>query len=326
MAKASYEASLEDCTDFDSRRRQLLVRFRDNRQELRDKGERLKKTKEKRARIDEDRVRMLADRIRNAEGKLSDKSEAIGALDREVHQLQERQALKKADYEKEEKAAKVNNKLRYQRRVADDLSGALERTLHTLENEYLERVSERMNEMFLEIVGSDPKSAGAVFQRARLTKDFDVRVETAGDGHLDPDFEINGASRRALTLSFIWALMEVSDAVAPRVIDTPLGMTAGGVKRRLVEAITQPAEEEAPKFQVALFLTRSELRDIEGILEQRAGTSMTLSCNKDYPADLVHDWQVDRPVIRLCECSHLEFCDICERQYDADHGLVASQG
>jgi hypothetical protein len=174
----------------------------------------------------------------------------------------------------------------------------------------------------MEIVGSSPELAGAVFHGVHLTDNFDIVVSAGNQKTLDTDYEVNGASQRALTLAFIWALMEVSVTVAPRVIDTPLGMTAGGVKRRMVEAITEPVTGDNPEYQVILLLTRSEIRDIEQLLDERAGSHLTLSCSKDYPADLVHDWGVSEPTILRCDCSHRQFCEICERHNDAEQHLT----
>jgi len=179
--------------------------------------------------------------------------------------------------------------------------------------------------MFMTIVGADTAQAGAVFQGVTLTDDFDILVQAAGQGQLDPDFEVNGASKRALTLSFIWALMEVSGQVAPRIIDTPLGMTSGGVKQRMVDAITEPSHDSKPPYQVVLFLTRSELAQIESLIDARAGKSQTLSCNNHYPVDLVHNWKVDHPVVRACACSIRQCCKVCERRYDEIHNLVARE-
>ena len=326
IGRAEYEAHVEDQCDFAHRRRGLLAAYAENRDLIKKAGADMEVLKEKRAAIDEERVRILSDRIQNAEGKLADTSEAIGKLEASVEDLRERYAVAKEHYEKAEKASKVNKALRTQRLVADDIKKLITGTLTVLETDYIERVSDRMNEMFMEIVGSDPDLAGAVFRSVNLTDDFDIVVKTVGDGHLDPDFEVNGASQRALTLSFVWSLMEVSGQIAPRIIDTPLGMTAGGVKRRMVDAITEAPKDGGPAFQVVLFLTRSELRDIETLLEERAAVTQTLSCNKDYPADLVHDWLLDHPVVRACLCSHRQFCDVCERRYDGDHGLVARKG
>ena len=139
--------------------------------------------------------------------------------------------------------------------------------------------------------------------------------------HGDTDFELNGASQRALTLAFIWALMEISGTTAPRIIDTPLGMVTGGVKTRMVDAITKPAGTELPDFQVILLLTRSEVRDVEELLDERAGVVRTLSCSKDYPEDLTNSWGVDHPIARACKCTHRESCLICARKYDDRHGL-----
>lgn len=326
IGRATYQGQLEDKTDFGHRRKQLLAQYAENRDAIKNVGLRIDVLKDKRAGIDEERVRTLASRLENAERKLTDVSEDIGRLEGNLADLEDRLKLAKEAYEKAEKASKVNKTLRTKRLVADDLKTLISNTLSVLEGQYVDRVSTRMNEMFMEVVGSEPELAGAVFRKVCLSEGFDIMVHTVGDGHLDPDFEVNGASKRALTLSFIWALMEVSGQTAPRIIDTPLGMTAGGVKQRMVEAITKPPSDSDPPFQVILLLTRSELRDIEPLLEQRAGVMQTLSSNKDYPVDLARDWKLEYPTIRVCACNIRQFCDICQRRYDGEHGLIAREG
>jgi hypothetical protein len=116
--------------------------------------------------------------------------------------------------------------------------------------------------------------------------------------------------------------MEVSGTTAPRIIDTPLGMISGGVKTRLVQLMTESPQEGVPDFQVVLFLTRSEIRDIEELLTERAGVAQTLSCSAHYPGDLRFDWGVDHAVSRVCGCSHLESCRVCARTYDEVHGVL----
>ena len=179
-----------------------------------------------------------------------------------------------------------------------------------------------MNHLFLDIVGSDPDSEVSVFRRVLINERFDIVVESSRGRTLDPDFELSGAQQRALTLAFIWALMEVSGREAPRIIDTPLGMTSGGVKHRVVNMITSPRPEGAADFQVVLLMTRSEIRDLEELLDDRVGVALTLSCSKDYPKDLVNDWGVPRPIVRRCDCGHREVCRICQRRYDEKHNLV----
>jgi hypothetical protein len=110
--------------------------------------------------------------------------------------------------------------------------------------------------------------------------------------------------------------------MAPRIIDTPLGMVAGGVKSRMVDVITRPSASDALDFQVVLFLTRSEIRDVEELLDARAGLVSTLSCSKDYPTDLKFSWETDHPLVRPCTCNHRQSCRICARQYDERHGIT----
>jgi DNA sulfur modification protein DndD len=144
---------------------------------------------------------------------------------------------------------------------------------------------------------------------------------------------LNGASKRALTLSFIWALTEVSGVIAPRVIDTPLGMMSGGVKRRVVEIISNPdlvsltgdqngAGQNRQELQVVLFLTRQEILMVEDLLDARAGKITTLTNSASYPVDLLNDPQVEHPMIRVCECNHRQHCPICARKDDNQHSLV----
>jgi hypothetical protein len=99
-------------------------------------------------------------------------------------------------------------------------------------------------------------------------------------------------------------------------------MVAGGVKTRMVDAITRPPAEGLPDFQVVLLLTRSEIRDVEDLIDKRADLVRTMSNAKDYPEDLVYSWGVDHPLSRVCGCNHRESCRICARQYDEQHGIT----
>ena len=110
--------------------------------------------------------------------------------------------------------------------------------------------------------------------------------------------------------------MEVSQKEAPRIIDTPLGMTSGAVKRRMVELLTTPVDDKGIPYQVVLFMTRSEIRDIEQLVQNRADVITTLTCSRDYPVDLVNDWGTNYPVVRSCPCGHTEICRLCERRND----------
>jgi DNA sulfur modification protein DndD len=140
---------------------------------------------------------------------------------------------------------------------------------------------------------------------------------------LNPDNELSGAQKRALTFSFIWALTEVSQVIAPRIIDTPLGMMSGRVKQRVLELITTPSSNPADvEKQVILFLTRDEIRGIEPIVDARAGRVITFTNPDQFPVDVVNDPHVDVPEVLRCECNHRQFCVICARRNDDQYGLI----
>ena len=305
---------------------QLLSEFTSTRDSLRAKAAELKDLHDRRSRIDEDRVRDLASHVEDVRAKIAQGNQEIGSKERDLEAARELKAVQEDQLDKAEKAAAISEELAIKRDVAQDLANLANGVLGVLEKDYVARVSERMKEIFMEIVGSydDPahEDFGPVlFTGVHIDNEFNINVDTHDGRRLDPDFELNGASKRALTLSFIWALMEVSGATARRIIDTPLGMVSGGVKSRMVDAITRPPEEGLPEFQVVLFLTRSEIRDVEELIEERAGTVVTLSCSHHYPVDLVHAWDTDYPLSRVCPCNHRESCRICARRYDELHGV-----
>ena len=218
--------------------------------------------------------------------------------------------------------------------VAQDLGSVVKSTFDELQNVYMLRVSDRMNALFLQMVGADPTVAGGVFKKAEITPDYEIKVLSAENRTLDPDHELNGASKRALTLAFIWALTEVSGVIAPRVIDAPLGMMSGGVKSRVVEIISNPdlvpftgeEGEDRPKdrheFQVILFLTRQEILMGEELLDARAGVVKTLTNSASFPIDLLNDPKVEQPTILVCDCTHRQHCPVCARKDDDQHHLT----
>src|SRR5262249_47926790 len=129
---------------------------------------------------------------------------------------------------------------------------------------------------------------------------------------LNPDRDLNGASRRALTLAFILALTKVSDVEAPNVIDTPLGMMSGYVKRSVLKTAIRESS------QLVLFLTRSEIADCEDILDAEAGRVITLTNPAHYPRMLVNDPEVNERTVLRCKCNHRQECPLCQRRMDGE--------
>jgi DNA sulfur modification protein DndD len=317
------KAEVNDGNGFLSRQSQNLETLTNLQEILIAVAARRDKLVEDRGKVNDERVQLLTRRLKDLDGK-------IRAIELDLPTLQTSLANWKKQAEGSDRAyrlakdkASKGDQTAMRRDIADDLRALVSNTLSRLEGEYVTKVAERTSEMFLNVVGANQHEDGNVFVGVRIdpTK-YDIIVDAKGGKTLNHAFEINGASQRALTLAFIWALMEVSGTEAPRIIDTPLGMVAGGVKTRLITAITDSPGNDHPDFQVVLFLTRSEIRDIEELLDVRASAVTTLSCSKDYPHDLRFDWGVHTPIIRGCDCSHRESCRVCARKYDRDNGVV----
>jgi len=194
--------------------------------------------------------------------------------------------------------------------ATNDIAAVLERSYDRIVQEELTKVSSLMNSIFLEMIGADPEQ-GALIRRAEISKDFDILVEGPESRTLNPDRDLNGASRRALTLAFILALTRVSEVEAPNVIDTPLGMMSGYVKRQVLKTAVRESA------QLILFLTHDEIAGCEDVLDEFAGSVCTLTNPAHYPKMLVHDPKVAQRRVLRCGCTHRESCSTCERRADA---------
>jgi len=201
--------------------------------------------------------------------------------------------------------------------VTQDVMKVLQSAYERITNEELAKVSELMNEIFLEMIGADPDQ-GAIIRRAEINRDFDIIVYGPNDRTLNPDRDLNGASRRALTLAFILALTKVSEVEAPNVIDTPLGMTSGYVKRSLLRTAVRESA------QLVLFLTHDEIAGCEDIIDEAAGTIFTLTNPAHYPKMLVNDPGVTERKALRCACDHRSVCQLCERRADAQVELESA--
>lgn len=214
------------------------------------------------------------------------------------------------------KEQKRGTRILAERDVIQDVMKVLRSAYERITNEELGKVSELMNNIFLEKIGADPEQ-GAIVRRAEISQEFDIIVYGPRDRTLNPDRDLNGASRRALTLAFILALTKVSHVEAPNVIDTPLGMTSGFVKRSILRTAVRESA------QLILFLTQDEIAGCEEIIDKVGGKIFTLTNPALYPKILVNDpGVVDRKVLR-CECNHREDCLLCQLHSDAQVELAS---
>lgn len=190
--------------------------------------------------------------------------------------------------------------------AARDIRVVLEKTLETMKTREVEAVSKRMNEHFMRMIGADPETS--LIRRATITSEFRIAVYGRNEHVLDPSQDLNGASRRALTIAFILALTEVSGVEAANVIDTPLGMMSGYVKGEVVRVAA------AASSQLVLLLTHDEIKGCEEILDELAGVVVTMTNPAHYPNILVNDPGTMGAKIIMCGCNHRMTCVICERK------------
>ena len=309
------ERTYETDSEFLKRIQQLKKQFTDCKDLQRRKAGDLKAEEERRSQIDAERVQTLTQRLQSNRAKKSDFERSRGKIEGQIQQLEELVKQQQDAVASAEREERLSSAGRRREQVANDLLHLTTGILGLLKSDHVERVSQRMNQLFMDIVGADPTADSSLFSSVNIVSGtYDVIVNAQEGRTLDVVTDLNGASKRALTFSLIWALMEVADKEAPRIIDSPLGMTAGAVKERMVELLTPPVSAGALPYQVVLFMTGSEIRDIEQLIQDRAGAVTTLTCSKDYPIDLVNDWGVDYPVVRTCECDHTQFCNVCERR------------
>ena len=199
--------------------------------------------------------------------------------------------------------------------AANDVLGVLRGTVNVLQGETLDEVSDIMNDIFMAMIVAD-REAGSVVKRVVLTREHDIIVFGPGGRTIDPDIDLNGASRRALTLAFILSLVEVSGVRAPNIVDTPLGMM--GVEVR--QAVLKYAIDHST--QLVMFLTGSETLGVENLLDDFAGKAYTLSNAAHYPTKLINRPATDRLETLVCSCNHRQVCSLCQRRVTASSARI----
>lgn len=209
-------------------------------------------------------------------------------------------------------------KVRCRIEAASDILNVLVTSYKAIEDEEIPQVSKSMNDMFLEMIQSDPETS--IICKTEISPSYDITVVGPMGRRLDTDLDLNGASRRALTMAFLLALTEVSGVVAPNIIDTPLGMTSGIVKRAILETAVKHAT------QLVLFLTRDEISGCQELIDQYAGKTFTLTNSAHYPKQLVNNPDGTYKRMIRCECNQYQYCNVCERIGDRNGLHLTKRG
>jgi DNA sulfur modification protein DndD len=242
-------------------------------------------------------------------GQRDDAQRRVAVLETQLKEVQRSLEGRFKDRDRLLKEESKGKLISGQLQAGQDLVSVLDHSYERIRREELLKASRLMNDLFLKMIGADPEQ-NAIIKRAEINELFDIVVYGAEERRLNPDQDLNGASRRALTLSFILALTKVSEVDAPNVIDTPLGMMAGYVKREVLRTAIKESS------QLILFLTSEEIANCEDILDSYAGVVTTLTNPAHYPKMLVNRPPAGPIQILRCSCGHRERCTLCDRRLD----------
>ena len=240
---------------------------------------------------------------------LKEKDLSIAALAKSVASVKDlEKQVKERSLESDvlKKALSKNNAYRTQIDISNDLISVIEAAREIVLTTQVEKLSQNLSKEFLKMTGQSSQDETAI-KSAELTPEFDIQVHSQ-DGMLNPANELSGAQKRALTFSFILSLVGVSGVNAPIVVDTPLGMSEGPVKREILRRLINGTSS-----QLIMFLTRSEIMDCEDLIKESAGLQMTIT---NTGSDAVINRPKEKPTILVCECGISTECKVCAIKSD----------
>jgi DNA sulfur modification protein DndD len=207
--------------------------------------------------------------------------------------------------------------------VAWDIQKVLTSALSSIESEQVAELSSVMNRIFRSVIGATEDSNFTEVGVRKVHGPTGLRAEYepfALDGARDKPLAMaNGASRRALAVSFVLALAETTGSSVPFVADSLLHAFSGGVLRRMVQYLVDGQRVGQP---ILFGHTHDFLdEDIRQALIDAAGVTYTVTSESHVGGDVVraapHRSYPRQTVI--CGCGIDEYCDLCEHTgYAAD--------
>lgn len=240
---------------------------------------------------------------------VADKNELIEALGGEKRTLKIlQQSFSDLQAQRAKIAKKEGRKDIAQNRMqgVDDMLQIIDNTIKELGTVTLEEVSLEMNSIFKEINVQEGVE-NSVIESVSISQDHEIIVMGINGKKLLPSSDLSGAQKRALTLAFIFATVQVSGADLPSVIDTPLGTQSGELKRNMLKYIARSSK------QAILFLTSSEISGVEDIIREHTSQYWTLSHADHYPRELVNMPPVSTKSSYVCSCDISSSCTLCAR-------------
>ena len=215
--------------------------------------------------------------------------------------------------------------------VASALVRILEEAYARIRDDQVSELGSEMNDLFVRMAANVADDDAMEDDRhkatLRMIAKIGLRALEGGSGEYEifalnsrdrsmPPTEINGASRRILALSFVLGLCKVSRTRAPLVADSLLNFTSGSVRTNTLRVTAETAS------QPILLLTGSDLESQSEVdlVARYAGATYTLTGQWQHTAhggDVVNQTD-ERQVSLICRCGPREFCNICERQGQAE--------
>lgn len=251
------------------------------------------------------------DRLREIRKELEKRVED---LQREIRSLGERIRV----------AAAADQRTRFTRnaaQAADDLSELIGKAYESIETQQIQDVSAKMNTIFRDVIGATEDSlfgkVGVRPIRGRSNR-AEYEVFLTEDGREKSLALANGASRRAIGVSFVLALADETRTKVPFVADSLLHSISGAVRRRIVQYLTDGDRVGQP----ILFGTRADFLDpeVRELLRARSGRSYTVTSQTHVGRDVVRatpNAQSPKQTV-VCTCAVDEFCTSCECTGDED--------
>ena len=251
-----------------------------------------------------------------------------GTLEEDGKSMHALQAVIRSEQRRQREARDLGT---YQE-TASALVNILEQAYARIRDDQVLELSTEMNDLFGKMAANVVDDEAVEDDRPKATLRMIAKVglhpleDTPGEyeifahnsrGRSMPPTEINGASRRILALSFVLGLCKVSRTLAPLVADSLLNFMSGSVRTSTLRITAETAS------QPILLLTGSDLESSNEVdlVARYAGATYTLTGQWQHTGqggDVVNQTDA-RQVSLMCPCGPREFCNVCERQGQAEN-------
>ena len=286
--------------------------------------------------VDVERTRGEIDMLENQSDRIEREIVSdLGSLEEDRKSMNELLGIIRSEQRRQREARDLGA---YQE-TANALVHILEQAYARIRDDQVRELSTEMNDLFGKMAANVVDDEAVEDDRPKATLRMIAKVglqpleDTPGEyeifahnsrGRSMPPTEINGASRRILALSFVLGLCKVSRTLAPLVADSLLNFMSGSVRTNTLRITAETAS------QPILLLTGSDLESQNEVdlVARYAGATYTLTGQWQHTrqgGDVVNQTDA-RQVSLMCPCGPREYCNVCERQGQAENPGWTRQG